>query len=197
MSTVYRAGHRRTAQAQECHRCKGYAMQGYTVRYRRGRTSGQFFVCPACYQAHFQPLCKRWLGSRCNDLPLGCWCNAIVIVLQALLILPAAGVVAFLLGSSPAQKWATVAGQCRAAMERIQIVFTQRGQITMTKIEAFELLTRYALGFSCASLVVVLVSSILNVFLKGEKINLPGLRKVFYGSLAFAVAAVLLQYFFT
>ena len=67
----------------------------------------------------------------------------------------------------------------------------------MTKIEAFELLTRYALGFSCASLVVVLVSSILNVFLKGEKINLPGLRRVFYGSLVFAVAAVLLQYFFT
>lgn len=172
-------------------------MQGYNVRYRRGGTSGQFFVCPACYQAHFQPLCKRRFGSRYSDLPLGRWCNAIVVILQALLILPAAGAVAFLLGSSPAQKWTTVAGQCRAAMERIQIVFTQRGQITMTKIEAFELLTRYALGFSCASLVVVLVSSILNVFLKGEKINLPGLRKVFYGSMVFAVAAVLLQYFFT
>lgn len=197
MRTVYRARRRRTVQAQECHRCKGYAMQGYNVRYRRGGTSGQFFVCPACYQAHFQPLCKRRFGRWHSGLSIGRWCNAIVVILQALLILPAAGVVAFLLDSSPAQKWATVAGQCREAMERIQIVFTQRGQITMTEIEAFELLTRYALGFSCASLVVVLVSSILNVFLKGEKINLPGLRKVFYGSMVFAVAAVLLQYFFT
>lgn len=197
MRTVYRARRRCTVQAQECHRCKGYAMQGYNVRYRRGGTSGQFFVCPACYQAHFQPLCKRRFGRWHSGLSIGRWCNAIVAILQALLILPAAGVVAFLLGSSPAQKWATVAGQCRAAVERIQIVFTQRGQITMTKIEAFELLTRYALGFSCASLVVVLVSSILNVFLKGEKINLPGLRKVFYGSMVFAVVAVLLHYFFT